>query len=107
MSSAVAQKFVNANMLVMPMFKMSSNHIILIMKHTCIHTLHTYIILIYIYRLKYIQGESIKNIPHEYFANILSMIRNFSQNFTSLLHWPTNFNFIFVTGKLSTVPYRI
>ena len=26
-----------------------------------------------------------KNIPHEYFANILSMIRNFSQNFTSLL----------------------
>ena len=60
MSSAVAQKFVNANMLVMPMFKMSSNHIILIMKHTCIHTLHTYIILIYIYRLTYIQGESIK-----------------------------------------------
>src|SRR6218665_2237373 len=43
MSSAVAQKFVNANMLVMPMFKMSSKHILLIMKHTYIHTLQIYI----------------------------------------------------------------
>ena len=31
-----------------------------------------------------LQGES-KNIPHPYFTNILSMIRIFSQNFTSLL----------------------
>src|SRR6218665_2683599 len=42
-----------------------------------------------IWNIKFlVQGESIKNIPHEYFANILSMIRNFFSKFYKLIIYP-------------------